>query len=155
MQLEEVFIEKHNCKLPWMNQSLTPNDTRVDIKVCPVVDDLTNMTIKDYAKDWLIIQEETTVDSCPRFPRCHRSFYEVTESTLYNEFLASIGKSRFILRPVTSTVQYLVDSYTYDEQSFVGEVGGTLGLLMGYSFLSAVDILELACLRLLQKLGFM
>ena len=137
-----------------MNQQLTPNDTRINIKTCPIFDDLKNMTIGDYTKDWLKIQNETTIESCSRFPRCDRSFYQVTESTLYNEALVEKKISRFILRPVTSTVQYVVDSFTYDDQSFVGEVGGTLGLMLGYSFISVVDFFEFVCLKLLRKFKF-
>lgn len=134
-----------------MNQPLTPNDTKIDVNLCPIFDDLKNMTISDYAKDWQKIQNESLTDSCPHFPRCDRSFFQVTESTLYSEALAKDKVSRFVLRPVTSTVQYVVDSYTYDDQSFVGEVGGTLGLFLGYSFISVVDFFEYVCLKLLRK----
>ena len=33
----------------------------------------------------------------------------------------------------------IVDSYSYDIQSFVGEVGGTLGLFLGLSMFSFVE----------------
>ena len=33
----------------------------------------------------------------------------------------------------------IVDSYSYDIQSFIGEVGGTLGLFLGLSAMSFVD----------------
>ena len=39
-------------------------------------------------------------------------------------------------------LQVIKDSVSYDLQSLIGEVGGTLGLLLGLSFLSIFDLLE-------------
>ena len=40
------------------------------------------------------------------------------------------------------SIQLDVDSYSYDIQSFVGEVGGTLGLFLGLSIFSFVGFVE-------------
>ena len=42
----------------------------------------------------------------------------------------------------SSIVLNIVDYYTYDLQSLIGEVGGTLGLFMGLSIYSFVDFFE-------------
>ena len=39
-------------------------------------------------------------------------------------------------------IQYIDDSVSYNAQSFIGEVGGTLGLMLGLSFMSAVDFIQ-------------
>ena len=40
----------------------------------------------------------------------------------------------------TPYVGYVEDSYAYDLQSLVGEVGGTLGMFLGASFLSLAEL---------------
>ena len=41
-------------------------------------------------------------------------------------------------------VTYVEEYYTYDWQSFIGEVGGTFGLFLGVSMLTAIfDLIEL------------
>ena len=41
-----------------------------------------------------------------------------------------------------TAVQFIEDSYYYDAQSLIGEVGGTMGLLLGLSFLSFFDFID-------------
>ena len=42
----------------------------------------------------------------------------------------------------TSIVEYNIDSISYDLQSLIGEIGGTLGLTLGLSFYSLLDLVE-------------
>ena len=50
--------------------------------------------------------------------------------------------SKLRISLVNINIQYVTDSVNYNAQSFIGEVGGTLGLMLGLSFMSAIDFLE-------------
>ena len=52
------------------------------------------------------------------------------------------GLSELKIRLENPNVLTIVDSYSYDIQSFVGEVGGTLGLFLGLSVFSFVEFVE-------------
>ena len=52
------------------------------------------------------------------------------------------GLSELKIRLENPNVLTIVDSYSYDIQSFVGEVGGTLGLFLGLSVFSFVEFAE-------------
>ncbi len=75
-----------------------------------------------------------------------RVIYEISQTTVDNSHLrywkVGTGASRIRISLVDINVQYVVDQISYNAQSFIGEVGGTLGLLLGLSFLSAIDLLE-------------
>ena len=43
---------------------------------------------------------------------------------------------------VNPYIQIIKDSGSYDMQSLIGEAGGTLGLLLGFSFISIFDLFE-------------
>lgn len=67
--------------------------------------------------------------------------------TVYNSYIEY--KSRPMLNRATLTIQYvnpyvqtIKDSHSYDMQSLIGEVGGTLGLLLGFSFISIFDLIQ-------------
>jgi hypothetical protein len=51
-------------------------------------------------------------------------------------------KARLKVQLSSPNVQYIEDSHSYDLQSFIGEVGGTLGLTLGLSFLSFISLLH-------------
>ena len=50
--------------------------------------------------------------------------------------------SYLTIRLENPNVLTIEDSYSYDIQSFVGEVGGTLGLFLGLSIFSFVGFVE-------------
>ena len=43
------------------------------------------------------------------------------------------------------------DKWLYPIESFIAEVGGSLGLFLGFSFLGIWDMLTATCIRLLKK----
>ena len=135
--MENEFIDKMGCRLPFMEQLVT-NQTII----CEMRE-----SVSDYYHLWKAVQNSSAVD-CPMIKRCIRTEYELFESHEMSLFNDSIT---FNLIPLTSTVQYVKDEYAYDAQSFIGEVGGTLGLMLGLSFTSIFDFLEYA----LAKLSFM
>ena len=50
--------------------------------------------------------------------------------------------STMIIKLESPNVKSVVDSFAYDLQSLIGEVGGTLGLCLGLSMISFVDFFE-------------
>ena len=70
-------------------------------------------------------------------PKCERSMYK---TTMTKDFHSS--ENDLVIRLENPNVLTIVDSYSYDIQSFVGEVGGTLGLFLGLSVFSFVEFAE-------------
>ena len=54
----------------------------------------------------------------------------------------SRGRSYLSIQLENPSVLTIADSYSYDLQSFIGEVGGTLGLFLGLSIFSFVEFAE-------------
>ena len=83
-------------------------------------------------------------------PKCVRSIYKTTLTTKELDYgsselklrLENHGLSELKIRLENPNVLTIVDSYSYDIQSFVGEVGGTLGLFLGLSVFSFVEFAE-------------
>ena len=51
-------------------------------------------------------------------------------------------KSTIELVLASPIVEYNIDSISYDLQSLIGEIGGTLGLTLGLSIYSLMDFVE-------------
>ena len=64
------------------------------------------------------------------------------KQTLAKETEFMNNESKLEIQLENPNVLTIVDSYTYDIQSFVGEVGGTLGLFLGLSIFSFVEFIE-------------
>ena len=75
--------------------------------------------------------------TCPSGLKCNHPIYntrtELTKSTT--------ERATLHIQLESPTVQNVVDSYSYDSQSLVGEVGGTLGLFLGLSTYSLVEFI--------------
>ena len=102
------------------------------------MDKTRNLTYSQLVRAWLdafTLHEAT----CPKWPKCKRSLYNM--ESLSSEAYKSIDAGlRIKLR--NPHVLNIVDSYSYDVQSFIGEVGGTLGLFLGLSMFSIVEFIE-------------
>ena len=59
--------------------------------------------------------------------------------------------SELKIRLKTPNVLNIADSYSYDFQSLIGEVGGTLGLFLGLSMFSFVGFIEYILRKLYNK----
>ena len=78
---------------------------------------------------------------CPQMPRCKRSVYKLAIKP--NAYLAhSSTGSALKIQLESPNVQTIEDSVAYDVQSLIGEVGGTLGLFLGLSTMSFIDLFE-------------
>ena len=75
---------------------------------------------------------------CPKNPKCRRSVYKITNHNPTSKPSKNVGFSNFQIKLESSNVLNIVDSYAYDLQSLIGEVGGTLGLFLGLSMYSIV-----------------
>ena len=124
-QKEKVFVDKYNCRFPFMEQ-LTINQTQV------CTEDL-----KEKEKFWNA--GNFSKENCPFVQRCTRSMIKMYDKL---ENTAPEGSSYVKISINTQYIQLVQDQYSYDMQSFIGEVGGTLGLMLGYSFMSLIDFIE-------------
>ena len=115
---------------------MTKNDNQTQSRICTLNEG--NVTVKDFFNIWKDLKTEE-IDNCPLIKRCQRAVYKLYENF---ESLESNDSSQLILKPLDSTVQYIKDDYAYDTQSFIGEVGGTLGLMLGLSFISIFDFID-------------
>ena len=128
----EKFIEKYNCTLPWMSTYEFGYHTSCESNSVPFMDlyDLIEESKKLYKNV-----------ECAKYLPCKRSIYE----DLLQQEPTAVGaemKSKLTIRYSSPYIQVIKDSWSYDMQSFIGEVGGTLGLLLGLSFASVFDLLE-------------
>ena len=115
---------------------MTKDDNRTQSRICTLNEG--NVSMTDFFSIWKNLKNGE-VDECPLIKRCQRAVYK-----LYENFETKEGNdsSQLILKPLDSTVQYIKDDYAYDTQSFIGEVGGTLGLMLGLSFISIFDFID-------------
>ena len=136
MMKEKLFVDTFKCRFPFMEQ-LLENKTQV------CTEDL-----KEKEKFWNS-ENLTQPDICPFVQRCHRSTLKTNDK--YESTDTDDISSNFITIS-TPIVQVIKDQYSYDMQSFIGEVGGTLGLMLGYSFMSLIDFIEHVLALLKQKM---
>ena len=71
--------------------------------------------------------------------------------SLSSKTSTNIGNSGLRIKLRNPNVLNIVDSYSYDIQSFIGEVGGTLGLFLGLSMFSIVEFIEYILRKLYNK----
>ena len=78
---------------------------------------------------------------CPQMPRCKRSIYKLAIKPNMYVSHSSYGAALKIQLD-SPNVYTMEDSIAYDLQSLIGEVGGTLGLFLGLSTMSFIDLIE-------------
>ena len=98
-------------------------------------------SLRTKVEKWQGFQYEVSRNkACPSGLKCIRPIYniktELTKSTVSDD-----NKAIVVIQLESPTVQNVIDSYAYDLQSLVGEVGGTLGLFLGLSTYSLVEFL--------------
>ena len=96
------------------------------------------------------VSEESNESLCPNEPKCKRSNYNLKKVETLEHFLGS-NKSKLIVQLASPEVQTIVDHYSYDFFSFIGETGGALGLFLGLSMLSFVEFIEYSFSKLYAK----
>ena len=125
------LIEKYNCSLPWMAHWDFPNVTRCEVGNF-------NESIFQIVQDWLGFYKYSFdyEDLLPCDRIVFEDVIEASPKTLKDD------RSRVTIQYVNPYIQVIKDSHSYDMQSLIGEVGGTLGLLLGLSFISIFDLFE-------------
>ena len=123
-------MNKFNCTLPWTIQE--------KIKLCPILDKNRKESYADIVTIWYD-DYQLNEDKCPKMPKCKRSIYKMDISmSKRNDF----SKSRLEIELNNPNILTIIDDYSYDLQSFIGEVGGTLGLFLGMSMFSFIEFIE-------------
>ena len=124
-----------NCTLPW---TITEKH-----KLCQIIDINRNQSYADIVSIWyyhFIANQKY----CPKMPKCKRSIYKMDLSTNKLDIRNEGNDLNTVLNIVLKdpNVLTIVDNYSYDLQSLIGEVGGTLGLFLGLSMFSFVGFIE-------------
>ena len=133
LQGDDLIAKKFNCNLPWTSDEGYGN--------CPIIDQNRNETYRDIIRIWTFEYDESIEANI--MPKCRRS---MIKQTLTKETALDFHLFNFIsilkIQLENPNVLTIVDHYSYDIQSFVGEVGGTLGLFLGLSIFSFVEFTE-------------
>ena len=129
LQADYEIERKFNCNLPWIS------DERYG--TCPIIDQNRNETYSTMIGIWTLEYDRSIQFNS--IPKCWRS---MIKQTLAKETEFMNNESKLEIQLENPNVLTIVDSYTYDIQSFVGEVGGTLGLFLGLSIFSFVEFIE-------------
>ena len=80
------------------------------------------------------------LDSCPSKQACNQTRYSLDFTTSGWTDISNVpSKAKLRIAFTNPIVEYNTDSISYDFQSLIGEVGGTLGLTIGLSFFSFVE----------------
>ena len=126
-------MNKFNCTLPWIVQQ--------KIKLCPILDKNRKESYADIVTTWHD-SYQLYEDKCPKMPKCKRSIYKMDISMTQRNDLFKFRKSHLEIELNNPNILTIIDDYSYDLQSFIGEVGGTLGLFLGMSMFSFIEFIE-------------
>ena len=140
--MENFLINKYNCTLPLTIDGLH--------KLCPVFDENRNHSYGEMANEAYASTFGNKTFMCPKEPKCKRSNYNIKKIET-SKNLNAPNKSSLIIQLASPEVQTIVDHYSYDFFSFIGETGGALGLFLGLSMLSFVEFVEYSFRKLYAK----
>ena len=99
-------------------------------------------SLRTKVEKWQGFQYEVVRNkACPSGLKCNRPIYNI-KTELAKSTVSDDNKAIVEIQLESPTVQNVIDSYAYDSQSLVGEVGGTLGLFLGLSTYSFVEFIE-------------
>ena len=138
--MENFLINKYNCTLPLTTDGLH--------NLCPIFDENRNHSFDEMAYEAYYENFNTSV--CPREPKCKRSNYNIMKIETPKNFHGP-NESKLIVQLASPEVQTIVDHYSYDIFSFIGETGGALGLFLGLSMLSLMEFVEYSLRKLYTK----
>ena len=140
LQADELIFNNFNCALPWM---IKENN----YELCPIIDKNRNNSYADIVTTWYdsyLLND----NNCPKMPKCKRSVYQMDLSTTENGIYET---ANLLIKLKNPNILTIVDEYSYDLQSFIGEVGGTLGLFLGLSMFSCIEFIEYVLRKLCSK----
>ena len=150
MSLKKELFALHNCQVPFMftgksqifrnikitlvilNILLKPNlgeyPEKRQVKYC------NNSLSLDTLKQW----KEPRPKKCPNVEQCHKTKYDMEIVTYDN------NQTVLYVRYQNPVVEYRISYVNYDLQSWISEIGGTIGLTLGISGLSLVEVMSIA-----------
>ena len=139
------FLEKTGCILPWM-KLLHPSVEICNEEINGFQDALQEFICSIHEIEGFF--NETTFDArcpnhitedCPDLRSCHEIDLEQTQMNskpdLYNESILRLYWP-------AARITYIEDFVSYDMHNLIGEVGGFLGLFLGFSFTSIFTWIE-------------
>ena len=130
-KVQKIFEAKYNCKLPWM--------ANTKAKICPIINE-TGLSYKDLYNAW---EDYYKMQICQKAPHCQRSLFKLQLTDLQDPYFnPPTNGSVLKIQLDGPNIMYIEDFISYDFQSLIGEVGGTLGLFLGLSFLSIIECIE-------------
>ena len=134
-QVEEQFVKTSGCKMSWMATKLVNNLCKTPKSLETIATFMIEMNDK-CRNDPCAINMTLVNQACPKVHSCSRSIFDFQESSREKPQPNSL---KIIIEK--DYVVYVSDFISYDFNSFFGEVGGTLGLLLGYSMAHIFEFL--------------
>jgi hypothetical protein len=133
----EQLMEQYNCKIPFflkksVNKMATQSHSSV--KICNK--NITLNTLKEW-KDVILGQQKV---NCLHQVPCDQVKYSYDKTEIPARSTNSTIGSIYI-NVASPMIEHVIDSYSYDFLGLFGECGGTLGLLLGLSCLSLIDVI--------------
>ncbi|CAG0893265.1 unnamed protein product [Darwinula stevensoni] len=128
--VRKVF-ERANCSLPYMSEVIPT----------PTCDTKESYAAATKAAKRLLFWGEWNPQDCDCPRQCYNSYY-----VPFGESVHTGGnQSRLRVYYQDLTFDDVVEEYSYTEIPLLCDIGGTLGLLLGASVLTFVEILEILC----------
>ena len=133
--------ERFKCRLPWMSTPLDHAFPLCAEETADVTAKMEAMTYEGYRDEFA---------ACYDTQRCEFNTYDLQIQD-EGEVPGYAHEAEVVLMLGSPYIQVVEDQEAYDLQSLIGEVGGTLGLMLGLSFLSIVDLLDMVTARLMDR----
>ena len=100
----------------------------------------------EFVYDWENVYRESE-KNCTLLP-CKRLIYKLT----IEETSEKVDQKYLVIKLESPLVQKVIASYSYDLQSFVGKVGGTLGLFLGLPVFSFIEFFKFVVRKIMTRL---
>ena len=131
MQAEATFVQHSGCKMPWMSSNATTKvcESAKSLQQLYNVMSCTTGQNNEFCPGKTTELQFNNLTQCPREQPCKLwifTYYDIKDPTSGRELLKLNLDSDYVVM--------VTDIWSYDFQSLFGEVGGTMGLLMGISF---------------------
>ena len=139
--LNSFIKSKTNCRVNWFD------DEKDDDCSDENLGEYVNMLIRMKDIPLLRLSEET---GC--YQKCKIMEYNYQVKSVKKVDWATNWTSSFYLQPLSSSYEVSEEFYSYDDGDLVGDVGGYLGLFLGWSLLSVIGGIPICLAKLLSKL---
>ena len=124
-KINQYYMENFNCSIIFIRDGLNMSE---DSGYC-------NISLHVHFQTHFDQMYKDNLVDCPSTQSCTHIDYKVHVSKNMESNIASQIGIMFY-KPV---VEYHIEEISYDFQSLIGEVGGTMGLTVGLSFLSIIE----------------